>query len=76
MAVGVLVIGVGLVVLLMVVGICIAVGVDARRRGLEVGLAVAVGLVALLTFPLGPLLWLLLRERLVPLIGSSEPTVP
>lgn len=73
---GALVVVVALLVALVGVGICVAVGLDARRRGLEVGLAVAVGLVSLLTFPLGPLLWLLFRERLVPMIRSGEPTVP
>lgn len=66
---GALVAVVALLVALVGVGICVAVGVDARRRGLDVGLAVAVGLVALLTFPVGPLLWLLFRERLVPAIA-------
>jgi|GEM_PF-2548252 len=60
-----------IVMLLIGVGIPVAVGVDARRRGLDVGLAVVVGLVALVSFPLGPLLWLLFRDRLVAAIRGG-----
>ena len=57
--------------LLIGIGIPVAVGVDARRRGLDAGLAIVVGLVALVSFPLGPLLWLLFRDRLVATIRGG-----
>ena len=67
---------VALLALLFGVGLAVAVGVDARHRGIDVGLAVVVGLVALITFPLGPLLWLMFRDRLAPMIGTPGQPVP